>query len=105
MDQDLKTDLVSDDEAATIIHQKKNTLATWRSYGKGPPFYKIGRRVFYSIADLHAWMASRRREPKKAAAAVIVFFVISTISLALFAPAFAGDTATSSPRLQRLIQA
>jgi hypothetical protein len=59
-------DLVPSDEAAKLIHQEPSTLATWRSAKKGPAYYKVGRRVFYSRADLEAWIASRRREPAKA---------------------------------------
>jgi hypothetical protein len=66
MADDLKADLVSDIEAAKILHQKESTLATWRSAGRGPAYYKVGRRVFYSVADLGDWIASRRREPVKA---------------------------------------
>jgi len=58
--------LLSDVAAAKIVHQKRSTLATWRATGRGPAFIKLGRRVFYSRADLDAWIASRRREPAKA---------------------------------------
>jgi hypothetical protein len=63
MSEDVKADLVSDTEAAKIIHQKETTLATWRSAGRGPAYYKVGRQVLYSVSDLEAWLASRRREP------------------------------------------
>ena len=63
MSEALKADLVSDTEAAKIIHQKQTTLATWGSAGRGPAYYKVGRRVFYSVSDLEAWLASRRCEP------------------------------------------
>ncbi len=59
-----KADLVPEAEAANIIHQKKPTLAQGRSTGRGPAYYKIGRRIFYSIADLETWLASQRREPR-----------------------------------------
>ncbi|MDZ4842918.1 MAG: helix-turn-helix domain-containing protein [Hyphomicrobium aestuarii] len=39
----------------------EKTLANWRCYGKGPPFYKIGGRIRYAAADLDAWLATRRR--------------------------------------------
>jgi hypothetical protein len=59
-------ELLSDVAAAKIVHQKRSTLATWRATGKGPVFIKLGRRVFYSRADLDAWIATQRREPAKA---------------------------------------
>lgn len=58
-----KRDLVRDTEAAEIIHQKRTTLATWRATQRGPAYYKVGRHVYYSRADLDAWIASRRHEP------------------------------------------
>jgi len=36
------------------LHYK--TLANMRSQGKGPRYYKVGRKVFYRIADLEAWL-------------------------------------------------
>jgi hypothetical protein len=63
MAQSPKIDLVSDVEAAKIIHQKQTTLASWRSTGRGPAYHKVGRKVFYSVADLEAWLTSTRREP------------------------------------------
>jgi hypothetical protein len=63
--EEVKADLVSDAEAAKIIHQKPTTLATWRAAKRGPAYFKLGRRVYYSQSDLEAWIASRRREPAK----------------------------------------
>jgi len=64
--EELKAELVSAIEAAAIIHQKPTTLATWRAAKRGPAYHKLGRQIFYSRADLEAWIASRRREPTKA---------------------------------------
>lgn len=29
-----------------------NTLSQWRWYGRGPQFFKMGRRVLYKIAEI-----------------------------------------------------
>jgi predicted DNA-binding transcriptional regulator AlpA len=38
-----------------------STLNKLRVFGGGPVFLKLGRRVAYDIADLDAWIASKRR--------------------------------------------
>lgn len=37
------------------------TLDQWRYLGIGPPYYKLGRRVRYSLAELDTWLAERRK--------------------------------------------
>ena len=39
-------------DAARMLGLKAGTLEVWRSLGKGPRYKKIGRLVFYDIADL-----------------------------------------------------
>lgn len=34
---------------------KPNTLAQWRSEGKGPAFTKIGNKVFYRLDSIIKW--------------------------------------------------
>jgi hypothetical protein len=55
--------LLSVDEAAIKLGVTPATLMTWRSIGKGPIFSRIGRRVFYSPADIQAWLATRKIDP------------------------------------------
>lgn len=31
------------------------TLANWRSAGKGPPFIRVGSRVLYPVEGIHAY--------------------------------------------------
>lgn len=40
------------------------TWQTWRSRGKGPPYYQVGRRCLYRWAEVLAWLESKRTEPK-----------------------------------------
>jgi len=46
--------------AAEYIGCTPATLATWGSTGGGPAFIKVGRKVWYLVRDLDAWMQSRR---------------------------------------------
>jgi hypothetical protein len=57
-------ELMSEVEAAKFIHQERSTLPVWRSKRRGPAYFKIGRKIFYSRADLVAWITSLRIEPK-----------------------------------------
>ena len=47
--------------AAAFLGLKPSTLERWRSKGEGPVFHKIGGRIYYTRADLDAWIESRRR--------------------------------------------
>lgn len=39
-------------DAARFLGVAERTLANWRSLRRGPPQLKVGRRVFYRLADL-----------------------------------------------------
>ncbi|QTN34677.1 helix-turn-helix transcriptional regulator [Cognatishimia activa] len=41
----------------------KQTLAKWRSAGKGPAYIKSGSRVLYKGADVLEWLQERRVQP------------------------------------------
>ena len=36
------------------------TLRRKRLTGDGPPYYKVGRSVRYSLTDLETWLSARR---------------------------------------------
>jgi hypothetical protein len=38
----------------------EETLARERTLGEGPPFYRIGGRIFYDRDEVDAWYAERR---------------------------------------------
>ena len=59
-------ELLTSDEAATLLRQKPATLAAWRSEKKGPAWQKIGRGCFYRRVDIAAYIGSQRREPRAA---------------------------------------
>ena len=46
--------------ASRITGLSDGHLRTLRSNGGGPPFYKLGRAVRYSIAECEAWKAAQR---------------------------------------------
>lgn len=48
--------LITPTEAATRLRIPQSTLAHYRCNGKGPEFFKIGRRVFYSDEALERWL-------------------------------------------------
>ena len=49
------------EEAAELLRLSTSTLAKMRVNSDGPPYTKSGRRVLYSLTDLHAWLAARKR--------------------------------------------
>ncbi len=53
-------DMVSADEAATILNIRPQTLAIWRCTGRySLPFIRVGRRIMYSRRALDKWTAGR----------------------------------------------
>lgn len=48
-------------EADTILGFKPGVLAVMRCRGRGPAFYKNGRRVVYSESQLRAWLQANAR--------------------------------------------
>jgi predicted DNA-binding transcriptional regulator AlpA len=44
------------EEAAEYVGLSVSTMRAWRAAGTGPASYKIGRRVFYDIAELDRWV-------------------------------------------------
>lgn len=52
----------SPEEVAELSGWSLANLALWRSKGKGPGYTKLGRRIWYSGADLQKfWDSGRRR--------------------------------------------
>ena len=48
--------LLSTHAAADRTGLARQTLAKLRSIGGGPPFLKLGAKVFYPLAELEAWI-------------------------------------------------
>lgn len=59
--------LLTDDEVATMLQlTSATTLATWRSQKKGPPYLKIGKRVFYTAGDIRDWVVIEAKAQRAA---------------------------------------
>lgn len=52
------TALLSTHAAAERTGLARQTLAKLRSIGGGPPFRKLGAKVFYPVAELDSWIES-----------------------------------------------
>lgn len=46
-------------EVAELLGISEATLRTWRSAGRGPSYYRLGR-VLYWRRDVDAWIAAQR---------------------------------------------
>jgi hypothetical protein len=55
-------DLIPEADFAAQIDQSVHTLRTWRSRGLGPPFVKIGKKVFYGNGA-RLWILAQERDP------------------------------------------
>ena len=53
--------LLTTAETAHRLPLKQHTLENMRWQGTGPPFRKIGGRVFYHVDDLKQWLEQSRR--------------------------------------------
>ena len=49
-------------EAARLLDLSPRTLEKHRCDGTGPIFHKLGGRVVYAVADLHAWVDACARQ-------------------------------------------
>lgn len=54
--------LTEQETAETLLLTSADTLATWRSQKKGPSYVKLGKRVFYTVPDLAAWINEKAAE-------------------------------------------
>jgi hypothetical protein len=50
------TELVTEQQAAELLHVSVKCLQGWRSRGGGPPFVKLGRCVRYAVPALEAFV-------------------------------------------------
>jgi predicted DNA-binding transcriptional regulator AlpA len=46
-------------EVADITRNPAETIRYWRHIGKGPRWFKVGRRVLYRRSDVDAWLAEQ----------------------------------------------
>ena len=53
--------LLSQMETAELCRLSPRTMERLRTSGGGPPYTKLGRRVFYRPEDVEGWITSRVR--------------------------------------------
>lgn len=58
-----RTYVLADAELALIGSRDK--LAQWRHKGRGPAFYKLGRKIVYRGSDLNTWADAHRINPSE----------------------------------------
>jgi len=51
--------LISERRVGAMLGFSKRTLQRWRQENKGPPWVKIGRRIYYDEDKLKAWIQDR----------------------------------------------
>lgn len=55
------------DLAARLYPASPRTIDRWRTEGRGPRYLKVGRRVYYRLRDVEAWLdAQVRTHPRDA---------------------------------------
>lgn len=54
-------DLLTTAEVAVITRAPASTVRYWRHIGSGPSSFRLGKRVVYRRADVHAWIAECER--------------------------------------------
>ncbi|RPF26662.1 MULTISPECIES: helix-turn-helix domain-containing protein [Georgenia] len=53
-------ELLTLEDVAQILRTSPNTVRWWRQIGTGPEFFKIGRRLYTSVADLRRFIREQR---------------------------------------------
>jgi hypothetical protein len=56
-----------EDEAASFLRVKPQTLAKWRTRGEGPEFSKLGGRVVYTVQALRDFIQVNSRAARRLA--------------------------------------
>jgi DNA-binding transcriptional MerR regulator len=50
------------EEASQITGVPVGTLRFWRATDQGPRSYVVGRRLWYDVADLDAWIQAQKAQ-------------------------------------------
>jgi len=58
--------LLTADEISNVLQVSTKTLTTWRWKRRGPPSIKLGKKVFYLMADFAKWMQDESNRQKQA---------------------------------------
>ena len=52
-------------EAARELRLGVRTLDRWRSQNAGPPFVRVGHRVYYPADEMRVWVANMVEQPDR----------------------------------------
>jgi hypothetical protein len=55
---------LNDVQAAAFLGLAPQTMRNLRCRCAGPPYFKLGRRIVYRVADLEKYLADRRVDPE-----------------------------------------
>lgn len=56
-------ELLTEDEARAEVNVRcTRTLRRWRVLGEGPPYCRIGRKIYYRRGALRRWVLSREQD-------------------------------------------
>lgn len=53
-------DLLTEVQVAALTRRSRNALQADRRHARGLPYFKLGRRIFYSRQDVVAWLDANR---------------------------------------------
>lgn len=67
----LNLGLLSDRDLAELLELGTDTLQTWRMENRGPAYTKLGKKVFYRLADVHDWIEANIKTTTRSAPAEI----------------------------------
>jgi hypothetical protein len=54
-------------EVAALFRTSPETLRFWRYVGKGPQYFKVGRRVLYDVTVVEEYLAAHQNATQGAA--------------------------------------
>ena len=63
--RELIPEMVTTKELAELIGVPVATLNNWRSTGRGPRSFRLGRSVKYLVADVAAWIKHQQQVDKR----------------------------------------
>ncbi|WP_210877234.1 helix-turn-helix transcriptional regulator [Roseovarius autotrophicus] len=58
-DSDIFEGYLTREELAEKLGVQPQTIAKWSTYGIGPEFVKVGRRVYYHEQTVREWLKTR----------------------------------------------
>ncbi len=66
--RDCGVELLTQEEAAALLHKSPRVLRFWRTAGIGPAYVKLGKTVLYNRHDLITYVRSNTVQPSARAA-------------------------------------